>query len=224
MRETQSEELIDQCLLVEPLRSFVHRVVVSVASIPDERQRVLKTVADHLVERINNREKANLIFICTHNSRRSQFAQVLCETAATYYDVPGLEVFSGGTETTACNVRTVRALRRAGFSVVASTPGDNSTYLVQYSEANPPIRVYSKLYSADGNPNCRFAAVTCCADADKNCPLVAGADVRFRVEYDDPKIADDTPQETERYDERCFQIACEMFFLLSDVSRSLRPA
>jgi hypothetical protein len=212
----------DESQPVEPLKPFIERVANSTAALPDERKQKLAELADYIVKRIGNGEKAKLVFICTHNSRRSQFAQVLCETAAAYYQVPVLEAFSGGTEVTACNVRTVRALRRVGYSVVASTTNENPLYLVQYSESKPPICVHSKLYSADGNPGSEFAAVMCCADADENCPLVAGADVRFRIVYEDPKTADNTPQESQRYDERCVQIAREMFFLMSEVSRRTR--
>lgn len=214
---------VDESQLIEPLRPFVVRVANSVESVPEERKQVLSTLADYIVKRVDSGQKAQLVFICTHNSRRSQFSQVLCETAAAYYDVSGLEVYSGGTEATACNVRTVRALRRAGFSIVATTSDDNPVYLAQYSESKQPLRLFSKVYSADTNPQSKFAAVMCCADADKNCPLVAGCDVRFLVNYDDPKIADNTPQEAERYDERCLQIAREMFFLMSEVSRRTRP-
>jgi arsenate reductase len=49
---------------------------------------------------------------------------------------------------------------------------------------------------------------------------VQGATDRFSINYDDPKEADGTPAERTRYDERCRQIAREMFFLMSRV----RPA
>jgi len=54
-----------------------------------------------------------------------------------------------------------------------------------------------------------------CSDADENCPFIPGAELRLPLTYDDPKAADDTPQEAARYDERLRQIGRELFFALS---------
>ena len=106
--------------------------------------------------------------------------------------------------------------------MVASTEGDNPVYLVQYSESRPPLRTYSKVYDGEGNPLSDFAAMMCCSDVDTRCPVVTGSDGRFQLHYEDPKAADDTPAEAERYDERSFQIACEMFFVMEQAAGRLR--
>lgn len=215
--------LADGTQLIEPVRPFVSRVVESMGSLPAERRQVLNSVANYIAERVGHDKEAKLIFICTHNSRRSHLSQIWCQAAAAYYEVPHVETYSGGTAATACNIRTVRALRRAGLSVVASTAGENPLYLIQYSEAKPAIRAYSKVYSENGNPTSDFAAMMCCSEADKECPIVMGSDGRFPLHYEDPKVADNTPEESNRYDERCLQIASEMFFVMSEVSKKLRP-
>ncbi|TWT63803.1 protein-tyrosine-phosphatase [Rubinisphaera italica] len=211
----------DETQLIEPVRPFVSRVVHSMESLPSERKEMLMAITDYIVEQIERGENAKLVFVCTHNSRRSHLSQVWCSTAAAYYEVPHIETYSGGTEATACNIRTVRALRRSGLSVVASTEGDNPVYLVQYSEKLPSIRAYSKVYFEEGNPSSDFAVMLCCSDADKKCPVVEGSDSRFALHYEDPKIADNTPKESKRYDERSLQIAREMFFVMSEVSKRI---
>ena len=42
-----------------------------------------------------------------------------------------------------------------------------------------------------------------------------GADRRFAIPYEDPKVADGTDAEAARYDERSLQIAAEMLYVLS---------
>jgi hypothetical protein len=64
-----------------------------------------------------------------------------------------------------------------------------------------------------------------CSAADEACPRVPGATLRLAIPYDDPKVADGTPDEAATYDERCAQIAHEMLFAFpaqrpSDVSRA----
>jgi len=52
-----------------------------------------------------------------------------------------------------------------------------------------------------------------CNDADENCPVVFGASSRFALNYEDPKLYDDTPIMNQKYLERSLQIAGEMFYL-----------
>ena len=195
----------------------ISRLTSEFEQIPAERQKALKKVALFIRTKIQAGEPAQLTFICTHNSRRSLLAQVWTQTAAAYYDVEGLKAYSGGTEATAMNIRTVDALRRAGFALTDSTGGDNPVYLIKFSDTKPEIRGYSKLYSAEGNPKENYAAVMTCSQADKNCPLVEGSTLRVAIPYEDPKSADGTPEEVARYDERTEQIGREMFYMLSQV-------
>ncbi|MCD0461197.1 protein-tyrosine-phosphatase [Roseiconus lacunae] len=208
--------------LVEPVRPFVQRVTESFDSLPTGRQQLLDQIAKHIVATSDRDGHVQLNFICTHNSRRSQFGQVWCQIAAHHYEVPGVNAFSGGTETTACNIRTVRALRRSGLSVVATGEKANPVYLVQYADSVAPLKCFSKLYEVAGNASTPFIAMMCCSDADRNCPVVSGSQGRFALHYEDPKVADRTPQENERYNERCFQIAQEMFYLMSQVAQMSR--
>ncbi|MFN0047703.1 MAG: hypothetical protein ACKVOU_01120 [Cytophagales bacterium] len=60
-----------------------------------------------------------------------------------------------------------------------------------------------------------------CSEADKSCPMVEGATGRFSLPYDDPKYYDNTPSEQQKYDERCKQIATEMFFMFDYVKKKL---
>ena len=65
------------------------------------------------------------------------------------------------------------------------------------------------------NPTSDFAAVMTCSHADESCPIVQGAAIKISVPYEDPKIADGKPNETEVYDERCKQIATEVLYVFS---------
>jgi hypothetical protein len=203
--------------VAEAIRPYINKLTDQFEQIPADRQKELKKAAAFIRSKIHAGEPAQLTFICTHNSRRSHLAQIWTETAAAFYDVKGVKAFSGGTEATAMNIRTVDALRRVGFSITDSTGGSNPVYLVKYSDTNPEIRSWSKVYSADGNPKENFAALMTCSQADKNCPVVQGSTFRIAIPYDDPKEADNTPEEATRYDERTQQIGREMFYLISQV-------
>lgn len=203
--------------LIEAVRPYVAGVVGEFDKIPEARKKELTKAALFVRSQIAAGQEAKLTFICTHNSRRSHLSQIWAQVGALYYGLPGVKTFSGGTEATACNIRTVGALRRAGLDVTDSTGGKNPVYLVKFGADAPPIRAFSKVYSGEGNPTEGFAAMMTCSHADGNCPVVEGSAIRVAIHYEDPKVADDTPEEASRYDERCRQIAGEMFFIMSRI-------
>lgn len=199
------------------LSTYIELIVSEMAAIPQERKDQLKKIALYIQTKTRSNELANLTFICTHNSRRSHLSQIWAATAAAYYGIEnGIKTYSGGTETTAFNSRAVSAIERAGFKV-KNPGGDNPHYQVTYADEVTPMECFSKKYDDPSNANENFAAVMTCSDADKNCPYIPGASLRIPIPYEDPKESDDTDQEVTTYDERCKQIATEMFFIMSQV-------
>lgn len=192
-------------------------VLPTVSEIPAERRAVLAQLAAFVGERRAQGLPAELTFICTHNSRRSQLGQVWAATAAAWLGVDGVRTFSGGTEVTAFNPRAVAALQRVGFEVDGAE-GDNPRYAVSMGPGHAPLQGWSKRYDDVANPHEGFAAIMTCSSADASCPTVKGAALRLALAYDDPKRADDTPEEQARYDERSRQIASEMFYLFGLVA------
>jgi len=184
-------------------------------NINEDRLAVLKSLIDYIQSKIDQGQEINLNFICTHNSRRSQFSQIWAQTAADYFGVPG-KCYSGGVEVTAFNERAVASIKRSGFKVVAQ--GDiNPIYSVFHSDQHDPIKAFSKLFDNPVNKAEQFAAVMTCSHADENCPFIPGTEQRIAVRYEDPKAFDDSPQEAAKYDERSMQIASEMFYVFSKV-------
>jgi len=182
-------------------------------SVLQERKKVLQPLIDYIKNKIRQSGEVNLNFICTHNSRRSQFSQIWAQTAADYFGIPA-HCYSGGVEVTAFNERAVASIKRSGFRV-SSKGGSNPVYAVFNAEDSEPTRVFSKRFDDPINKADRFAAVMTCSHADENCPFIPGTEKRILVNYDDPKEFDGTPREAEKYDERSMQIATEMFYVFS---------
>src|SRR5580765_3415858 len=207
--------------LLPPLRPYVKEVTNELGKISAERRVVLDEIAKSIGAQLESGKEAQLTFICTHNSRRSHMSQIWAQTAAYYFGLERVHAFSGGTQATACNCRTVAAMRRVGFDIEDATTGENPLYLVRYATDRPPIRAYSKLYNADGNPKRDFIALMTCSVADKTFPVVQGAISRYAIHYADPRVCDDTPAETTAYNERCREIAREMFYIMAQVRRQV---
>jgi arsenate reductase len=199
------------------LSIYIESVLTGMDAIPQDRQDQLKAIARFVQDKKKSNAPANLTFICTHNSRRSHMSQIWAATAAAYYGFEEVvHTYSGGTEATAFNPRAVAAIGRAGFKV-ENPGGDNPNYKVTYSENGQMMECFSKKYDDPYNARENFVAVMTCSDADRNCPFIPGADLRIPIPYLDPKASDGTAQEAATYDERCKQIATEMFYLMSQV-------
>ena len=188
--------------------------MLSFDGIPASRKETLEKVSGYIRKKVDSSEPVRLNFICTHNSRRSHLAQLWTGLAAHHFGLEGIETYSGGTEATAFNPRAVMAVERAGFKV-HNPGGENPKYEIRYAVDSSPFICFSKTFDDPVNPASGFAAIMTCSDADENCPFIPGAEFRIPVTYRDPKESDGTTHEPETYDERCFQIASEMFYMMS---------
>jgi arsenate reductase len=84
----------------------------------------------------------------------------------------------------------------------------------------PPLDHYVTQLIRDGDtipPDRDFAALMTCSEADAGCPFIPGAAFRLPLTYADPKEADGTDHEVERYDERVREIGGEVFYLAASV-------
>ena len=186
-------------------------------SVSEERKEVLQPLVEYIQNKINTNQEIRLNFICTHNSRRSHLSQFWAMVASDYYSVNDIFTYSGGTEATAFNPRSVACLQRAGFKINKENEAEteNPVYEVSYKNNQNSVKGFSKKYNDESNPKENFVAVMTCSHADKNCPVVLGASFRVAIPYTDPKFADNSPKEEATYDERCKQIANEMFYVFS---------
>ncbi len=199
--------------LLPALESFRSRLDFD--SISVERKTLLLSLTAYLKEKLGESDEAYLNFICTHNSRRSQFSQIWGQTAAYFYGL-NVQCFSGGVEVTAFNERAVASIKRTGFQLSAEGT-ENPKYQVSFSETGS-ISTFSKLFDDPINKVEHFAAVMTCAHADENCPFIPGTEQRIPLRYEDPKAFDDTTEEEMKYDERSKQIATELFYAFSEVN------
>jgi hypothetical protein len=206
------------------LASFVERAWRRASTTPAQRRASLEHIAAWIDERRAANHPAALLFICTHNSRRSHMGQLWAATAAAYFGVEGVPTFSGGTHTTAFDPRAVAALERAGFEIEQPGDTDNPHYAVTFAPRGPVHEAWSKVFDDEANPAQGFAAIMTCSSADEACPTVRGAELRISVPYEDPKLADGTPAQSSVYDERAAQIAAEMFYLFSRVEAPVGAA
>lgn len=183
-------------------------------SIPKERQTVLDTLSIAIADSLAKNKAVNLLYVCTHNSRRSHFGQVAGTLAAAYFGFHTVQCFSAGTELTAMNNNAVNALVDFGFSVSSNDATDNPLYTFGL-ETVPAIKCFSKRFDDASIPKENVIAIMTCTDAEQNCPFIPGAVRRIPLPYNDPKQSDGSGKEQEVYAERFQQILTEALYVFS---------
>lgn len=187
-------------------------------TISTDRQAVLQPLIDFIQDKVVNKQEVRINFICTHNSRRSHLSQVWAQAMASYFQIDNVFSYSGGTEATAIFPTVINTLENAGFQIRMISKNENPVYSIKFSANAHPLIGFSKKIDDDFNPNSGFAAIMTCDSANEACPIVFGAEKRIPIMYEDPKVADNTPQQAEKYQERSLQIATELFYVFSQIN------
>lgn len=186
-------------------------------SIPVERRNLLQPMIEYLKEKVSAGSNIRLNFICTHNSRRSHLSQIWAQAAAAYYEIPNVYCYSGGTEATALFPMVAETLKQNGFLIQTIATNSNPIYTIKHSLNEPAVIGFSKKYDDIFNPTDEFAALMTCSQADEGCPFIFGAEKRIPLQYEDPKLFDNTAEQATKYMERSLQIATEMCFVFSQI-------
>ena len=192
---------------------------IDVQSISEERKAVLQPLIDFIQQKVNDRQDININFTCTHNSRRSHLSQVWAQVASAHFNIPNVHCYSGGTEETSLFPKVAETLTNQGFNIFKIADTNNPVYAIKYSDNALPVIGFSKKYDSPFNPVSAFTAIMTCSQADGGCPFIAGAEKRIPITFEDPKISDNTPEQSQVYAERSLQIATEMFYVFSKVSQ-----
>ena len=123
---------------------------LSIAHLSPKRKEELALLIEYIKTQKAQNKPLHLNFICTHNSRRSQFSQLWAKVIAQYHGID-CNTYSGGVEVTACNERVINTLLFQGFNIKTKENGDNPYY--QISMGGEHFGEYfSKLYDGHSAP------------------------------------------------------------------------
>jgi arsenate reductase len=113
--------------------------------------------------------RPRVLFLCTHNSARSQMAEGFLRAMAG----DRFEAGSAGTEKTSVNPLAIRAMAELGIDLGGQT---------------------SKIYADVASPPWDYL-ITVCDDANERCPWVPGSVQRLHWSFPDPSRATGTEEE-----------------------------
>ena len=114
-------------------------------------------------------EKRRVLFVCTHNSARSQMAEAMLNA----WGEAKFAAFSAGTEATGIKPETIQVMDEIGISL----DGHRSKTIDEFRGQ-------------------RFEwFITVCDEAQKNCPVLPGVEDVAHWSIEDPSLAEGTPEQ-----------------------------
>lgn len=112
-------------MIYQKINTQIEELIKKFDTIPAERKLLLNKISTYVNTCMEEERTAKLIYICTHNSRRSHFGQIWSKVAATYYGFNNVQSYSGGTEATAFNPNAIKAMETLGFIVTKEKENSN---------------------------------------------------------------------------------------------------
>src|SRR5690606_26288288 len=98
------------------LQRTLGAIITDRTDLPADREARLRSIAKWIGMQLRSDRPAHLVFICMHNSRRSQLAQVWAAAAAGFHGLP-VKCWSAGTEVTEVAPPVIDALAYTGFRI-----------------------------------------------------------------------------------------------------------
>jgi protein-tyrosine-phosphatase len=207
--------------LFSELQRYIQQRESEASFIPPLRRSSLSVVGERVFDGLGRTGAASLMFVCTHNARRSQLSQVWSCIAAHHFELAGVRAFSAGSSPTRVHPRILGALAQAGVEIQASTVDGRPVHEARFAPTADALHLFSKRYDDPSQPQTGFIAIVNCPSADEGCPVIPGSIHRLAILYADPGAADGTPDEERTYAKRCAEIARDMLFLFGQVRASL---
>ena len=147
-----------------------------------------------------------IVFLCTHNSRRSQLCEVWGNYFAYVYN-RNINILSAGAVKTKVYKEVYKSLERVGVKV-----DKNSSVNIE----NITIAPFSKTLTEVKEKE--FMSIMTCSDSEKTCPADPRSIINLQLFYEDPRRYDNTPDEAEEYDKTSFMIATEINYILKKIN------
>ena len=182
--------------------------------VSSKRVFLINKIVNYIYKKTSENKIPKLNFICTHNSRRSQFCQFWASFFSNYYNIK-CEVYSGGTVETEVHKSVLNNISDYGFNI-SFKECNNPIYSIKFKNQNLG-NYFSKFYYNFENPKNEFAAIMTCSDAENNCPVVEGSEIKFSLPYEDPKKYDKSKNEKNEYKKTSESIASEMNYLFKTI-------
>lgn len=182
------------------------------STIKEGRLNILDKIAVIVGKDLTNSLPVNFVFVCTHNSRRSQMAEFALKSFLNVLHFSEIGVYSCGIEKTAVAQPVIELFKNLGLDVTEQEHG---------VMVGKHIVLTSKNHKDPSLPQ-NLLAIMVCDHAAESCPFVPSFTQRFSLEFHDPKSSDGSPEEVAAYHKAWTKISREMAYLALKIEENVR--
>ena len=147
----------------------------------------------------------DIVFVCTHNSRRSIYCEVWGKIIANKYS-KNINFYSAGTKKTSVYGEVIKSFSRLGIKSKGN--------IIQYKEKS----ILLKSKTLEEIQLDKFICIFTCSKAERSCPIDTRSVVNIPLLFDDPKKFDGLKNERIEYQKTCSQIAEKINFILKRIN------
>ena len=185
------------------------------AHVAENRLQILRQIVAAVNDVKTNGRTPNLMFVCTHNSRRSQLAEAWSHAFSQKYGL-NISSSSGGTEATSFVENATQALQSLGFNFEI----EDGQQILHVDDSGSVAKMFSKTWDNSFNPQSDVVAVMVCSHAEENCPFIPGAVARISLPFNDPKQFDGTEKARDAYKQTALLIGTELHALYNLITNN----
>ena len=169
-----------------------------------KRKKRLDNIASVINENLN--KTRSIVFLCTHNSRRSQICEVWGKVFAEIYRKK-ININSAGAFKTVVHSQVYESIVKCGLIV-------NNKKEIFFDKKK--FKLNSK--TTDSITMKNFIAVMTCSDAEKSCPHDPKSIRNIKMFFNDPRIYDETDKMSREYLKTTTYIAEELNYIFKNIN------
>ncbi len=169
-----------------------------------KRKKRLDNIASVINENLN--KTRSIVFLCTHNSRRSQICEVWGKVFAEIYRKK-ININSAGAFKTVVHSQVYESIVKCGLVV------DNKKEIFFDKKK---FKLNSKTIDSLTMKN--FIAVMTCSNAEKSCPNDPRSIRNIKMFFNDPRIYDETDKMSREYLNTTIYIAEELNYIFKNIN------
>ena len=169
-----------------------------------KRKKRLDNIASVINENLN--KTRSIVFLCTHNSRRSQICEVWGKVFAEIYRKK-ININSAGAFKTVVHSQVYESIVKCGLIV-------NNKKEIFFDKKK--FKLNSK--TTDSITMKNFIAVMTCSDTEKSCPHDSRSVRNIKMFFNDPRIYDETDKMSREYLKTTTYIAEELNYIFKNIN------
>lgn len=209
-------EASKQMTLMEDVARSIDSFNTLFKEIPEDKRNRLNDLSIYISSKLKSKNKVKILLTSPFDDSVGAIGKIWAKMAVIYNDLDQIEIFSG-VDSSRINEGAIEALKQNGLEIKKTKSGASLLYTVKFSESLPSLKISGKRVSHPDNPQSDFVALILNDHSTTPSSIFTGADFRLPIFYDPPQSQEN------KYSELSLRVGADMFYIFSEVRKSIAP-